>query len=77
MKQQTFIIIGKCDIGMCGPAKKVKKVKKKKKKKKGQTRKANIKYNDTNKTSQSRTHRAEWLLFSGNCTYTRSKSIGL
>ena len=48
MKQNRFIIIRKCDIANCGPAKITKR-------KKMQTRKANLKYNDTNKRSQSRT----------------------
>ena len=41
MKQNRFIIIRKCDIANCGPAKITKR-------KKMQTRKPNLKYNDTN-----------------------------
>ena len=40
MRQNRFTIIRKCDIAKCGPAKITKK-----------TRKANLKYNDTNKRS--------------------------
>ena len=49
---ESLIIIRKCDIAKCDPGNITKSEKKKKKK---QTRKANLKYLDTNKTSHSRT----------------------
>ena len=51
---ESLIIIRKCDIAKCDPGN-ITKSEKKKKKKKKQTRKANLKYLDTNKTSHSRT----------------------
>ena len=45
---ESFIIIRKCDIAKSDPANITKS-------KKMRTRKANVKYNDINKTSQSRT----------------------